>query len=106
MRPRRPLWRAAARGRRRPAPWRRGPLGYGQRVAQPVLGERVFGRVLPVSEGRLGRAAQQARVGHAMVVLLDEGGEASVDLGERADVLAEEIEAALAQRPPEALDLS
>src|SRR5438128_1907385 len=41
-----------------------------------------------------------------MVVLLDEGDESGIDLGERLDAPADEIEAALAQRPPPALDLS
>jgi len=53
----------------------------------------------------LGRATEQRGVGGAVVVLIEEGPEPDADVVERGEVLGE-VQAALAQRAPEALHLA
>ena len=80
------------------------PDVHGECVAQLGFIEAVGAR-RGGAEDRLGRLSHQAAVRGAVVVLVEEGVEADVEIVQRGDRAAE-VQAALAERAPEALHLS
>jgi hypothetical protein len=78
----------------------------GERRAQGGLVQGIDGPIGRALAPHLpGRAIQEARMGRAVVVLVEEGVQTDIDLVQRGHG-AELVEAALAQRAPEALHLA